>query len=408
MIPSLRLDPGVFQGCEPGGQGCSSRQFVEGPARGRLRQKCRARGREGGSGHGPSPRDPPAKRRPVGSTWRLRAHTRETASPFPWGGGGPCRKWSRRSASSPIPCPWGVIRLRVGRGCMHVVRTRGQEEETKRRAAAMMLSRTGWDVTPLPVARQTVEGRRAPWGCAAGAPYRGTASPPPPLSVRVCVCVYACVCVCLCMPVCVCVFVCVCVRACVRVCVCVISAVPACFFFSDVALSRFGPLIPCTKCLCVWGGGMETWKHSEASYGRPVDRGAWTAKTVKRPWQQPAQPQYANYWAPLTRKRHTMPHLAQPRHTNHWAPRTRKRHQQEHRPQRSTERSNPTQHAKGRTGDCPGPRKETTTRRKATLCVCVCVCVCVCACARARVCSNPNREFGGGANTPDSQRSSLR
>ena len=42
-------------------------------------------------------------------------------------------------------------------------------------------------------------------------------------------------------------------------------------------------------------------------------------------------------------------------HTNDWAPRTRKRHQQEHRPQR------PTQHAKGSTGDCPGPRKGTTT-----------------------------------------------
>ena len=38
-----------------------------------------------------------------------------------------------------------------------------------------------------------------------------------------------------------------------------------------------------------------TWKHSEAGYGRPVDRRAWTAKTVKRPQQQPAQPQYANY-----------------------------------------------------------------------------------------------------------------
>ena len=71
----------------------------------------------GGSGHGPSPRDPPAKRRPVGSTWRLRAHTRETASPFSWGGGGPCRNWSRRSALPPIPCPWEGIRLRVGRGC---------------------------------------------------------------------------------------------------------------------------------------------------------------------------------------------------------------------------------------------------------------------------------------------------
>ena len=53
-------------------------------------------------------------------------------------------------------------------------------------------------------------------------------------------------------------------------------------------------------------------------------------------------PQYANYWAPLTRKRHTMPHPAQPRHTNRWAPRTRKRHQWEHRPQRPTESSDPT------------------------------------------------------------------
>ena len=80
---------------------------------------------------------------------------------------------------------------------------------------------------------------------------------------------------------------------------------------------------------------------------------------------QPAQPQYANYWA-LTCKRHIPPHPAQPRHTNYWAPRTRKRHQQEHRPQRPTESSNPTQHAKGRAGDCPGPRNETTTRRNVT------------------------------------------
>ena len=99
-----------------------------------------------------------------------------------------------------------------------------------------------------------------------------------------------------------------------------------------------------------------TQKHSEAGYGRPVDRGAWTA----------AHPQYANYWAPLTRKRHIPPHPAQPQHTNDGAPRTRKRHQQEHRPQRPTERSDPTQHAKGRTGDCPGPRKETATRRNVT------------------------------------------
>ena len=112
-----------------------------------------------------------------------------------------------------------------------------------------------------------------------------------------------------------------------------------------------------------------TWaaqKHSEAGYGRPVDRGVWTAKTVKRPRQQPAHPQSANYWAPLTRKRHTMPHSAQSQHANHWAPRTRKRHQQEHRPQRPTESSDPTQHAKGRTGDRPGPREGATTRRNVT------------------------------------------
>ena len=60
----------------------------------------------------------------------------------------------------------------------------------------------------------------------------------------------------------------------------------------------------------------------------------------------------------LTRKRHTMPHPAQPRHTNDGAARTRKQHQQEYRPQRLTERSDPTQHAKGRTGDRPGPVKD--------------------------------------------------
>ena len=114
----------------------------------------------------------------------------------------------------------------------------------------------------------------------------------------------------------------------------------------------------------IWAS--RTRKHSEAGYGRPVDRGAWIAKTVKRPRRQPAHPQYASYWAPLTRKRHTMPHSAQLQHTNYWAPRMRKGHQQEHRPQRAPERSDPTQHVKGRTGDCPGPRKDATTRRNVT------------------------------------------
>ena len=89
-------------------------------------------------------------------------------------------------------------------------------------------------------------------------------------------------------------------------------------------------------------------------------------KPSNDPHNNQHNPQYANYWAPLTRKRHIPPHSAQPRHTDHWAPRTRKRHQQEHRPQRPTESSDPTQHAKGRTGDCPGPRKGATTRRNVT------------------------------------------
>ena len=42
---------------------------------------------------------------------------------------------------------------------MHVVRARGQGEETKKRAAAMMLSLTGWGEISLPVAYQTAEGR---------------------------------------------------------------------------------------------------------------------------------------------------------------------------------------------------------------------------------------------------------
>ena len=107
-----------------------------------------------------------------------------------------------------------------------------------------------------------------------------------------------------------------------------------------------------------------TQKLSEAGYGRPVDKGAWTGKNSQTTLA--ANPQYTDYWAPLTRKQHTMPHSAQPQRTNHWTPRTRKRHQQEHRLQRPTESSNLMQHAKGRTGDCPGPRKGTTTRQNVT------------------------------------------
>ena len=99
--------------------------------------------------------------------------------------------------------------------------------------------------------------------------------------------------------------------------------------------------------------------------------GLWTEvcgqqKQSNDPRHNQHNPQYANYWVALTHKRHIPPHPAQPRHTNHWAPRTRKRHQQAHRPQRPTERSDPTQHAKGRAGECPGPRKGATTRRNVT------------------------------------------
>ena len=81
----------------------------------------------------------------------------------------------------------------------------------------------------------------------------------------------------------------------------------------------------------------------EACDGRPGCGGEWAAKNIKRP-ALPAQPQCTNHWAPLTRKRH----------------------HKEHRPQRPSESIDSTQHAKGRAGDCPGPRQETATRRNVT------------------------------------------
>ena len=53
--------------------------------------------------------------------------------------------------------------------------------------------------------------------------------------------------------------------------------------------------------------------------------GSKTSQTT--PGNNQHSPQYSNYWALLTRKRHIPPHSAQPRHTNDWAPQTRKRHQ---------------------------------------------------------------------------------
>ena len=48
----------------------------------------------------------------------------------------------------------------------------------------------------------------------------------------------------------------------------------------------------------------------------------------------------------------------QPRQTEYWALRARTHM---HRPHGRADNDDPTQHGKGRTGDCPGPRKETTT-----------------------------------------------
>ena len=76
-----------------------------------------------------------------------------------------------------------------------------------------------------------------------------------------------------------------------------------------------------------------------------MQRGEWAAKTVQRTPQPPAQTPSAPITGPRQRRNHTS------RNTGRSG-----------RP----ESSNPTQHAKGRTGDCPGPRKETATQWNVT------------------------------------------
>ena len=140
-------------------------------------------------------------------------------------------------------------------------------------------------------------------------------------------------------------------------------SVPCTHAAHGVVERRVGRPVQCVEEWGTWAS--RTHKRGETGGGQPQSGGAWAAKAVKRPPQQPAQLRCANYWAPLPHNRHPQ-QPAQPRYTSDWAARTWKRHQQEHRPQRPSERSNPTQHAKGRTGDCPGPRKETATRRNVT------------------------------------------
>ena len=76
------------------------------------------------------------------------------------------------------------------------------------------------------------------------------------------------------------------------------------------------------------GGASRGRDHLNAEGSRQQNR--------KRPRNDQHNPQCANYWAPLTRQRH----------------------HKEHQPQRPSERSNPTQHAKGRRVTVRGPGKE--------------------------------------------------
>ena len=92
------------------------------------------------------------------------------------------------------------------------------------------------------------------------------------------------------------------------------------------------------------------------------DRWAAEVRGQQKPSNDPRNNQH-NLGTPTTGHRSRTNGIRRNQHssgtptTDDGAPRTRKRHQQEHPPQRPTERSGPTQHAKGRTGDCPGPRK---------------------------------------------------
>ena len=138
-----------------------------------------------------------------------------------------------------------------------------------------------------------------------------------------------------------------------------------------------GPGLPRSQLstACGGGGGMG-WRsgalgphaHGNAATEVVHDRRAempGQRKPSDDPRNSQHNPQHANYWAPRTHKRHPV-QPAQPRYTTDGAPRTRKQHRQEHRPPRPTERSDPTQHAEGRRGDCPGPRKETAAQRNVT------------------------------------------
>ena len=110
-------------------------------------------------------------------------------------------------------------------------------------------------------------------------------------------------------------------------------------------------------------GGVYNTQRSGApgphAHGRPQSGGGWASENRQTTPATTSTTLVRQLLGPLTRTQHP-PQPAQPRYTNDWALQTRKRHQLEHRPQQPTNHSDPTQHAKGRTGHGPGPCKETT------------------------------------------------
>ena len=89
---------------------------------------------------------------------------------------------------APLSVPWGdTISAWGGSACALCGPGRGQwggdEEENRRRDTEPNGS---GQKPPWSIECQIDKGRQAPWGCVAGAPYWGTASPPPPPESQLC------------------------------------------------------------------------------------------------------------------------------------------------------------------------------------------------------------------------------